>query len=227
MLACRLLPPRPVKRARGFTILELIVVVGIAAILAALSYTALFRNRPRADLMTATTELHALLRGARQNALSSSRDTVVMFFPQAANPTGGVGRVLIVEDPTHTLFGAPTPNFGSYDPTQPGEAVGPLLDKLELPKGVTVGLGGATAPTLQPPYANIAAAACSFCSGGGDLRGAVVFDSRGRARFYSAAGAPLSVVGGTIALQGSNEIAGFRMLIITSATGSVRVLNEG
>ncbi len=214
------------KTPRGVTLIELAVVLAVMGVLATLAYSNLARQRPRANLASATVELHALLRNARQNALSTGRDTAVLVFPQQHNDVGGTGSVVAYEDTAHTLFGGTPPNFASFDPHQLAAADN-LLGKLDLPKGITVGLGGAAPPTLTAPYSGITAGACSFCAGSGDLRGAVVFDPRGRASFHSGTGAALDVFGGTVGLQGTPDVNGYRLLIITSATGSVRVVNDG
>jgi prepilin-type N-terminal cleavage/methylation domain-containing protein len=215
-----------VRTDRGATLVELVITVAVMAILSTVAYTSLARARPRANLMGSTTELEAVLRNARQNALSTGRDTVVMVFPQNKNQQGGTGSIIAWEDTTHTFFGGTAPNFASFDPAKPAAADN-LLGKLDLPLGITFGLGGVAAPTLEAPYSGIGAGACSFCATGGDGRGAVVFDPRGRARFYSAPGAELSVFGGTVALQGTPNVEGYRLLIISKPGGSVRVLDNG
>jgi hypothetical protein len=102
-----------------------------------------------------------------------------------------------------------------------------LVGDLEFPDGITVGLGGAPAPTLAAPYANVPSdSACTFCSGT-DGRGAIVFDYRGRASFFDGSGARLGVIGGTIALQGPADLHGFRALVISAATGTVVAVNAG
>ena len=81
----------PVSRRRnhGFTLLEMAVVLAIVVVLATLAAVALGRARPRANLATASNELYALFRNARQNAMTTGRNTVVMVFPQYQNPVGG------------------------------------------------------------------------------------------------------------------------------------------
>ena len=217
-----------VRRSRGFTLVELMVTVAIIAIVAALAYFGVARLRPRAELLTSAADLEALVRGARQNALSTGRDTVVMVFPQARNPRGGAGRVIVYEDAAHTFFGAVAPNFDAFDPVAPGVPGDSLLGNLDLPLGITFGLGGAAAPVLDDPYKSIPVGLCSFCASTGDDRGAIAFDYRGRARFYPSCGAPLAVPGGTLALQGNQDLRGsFRLLVITTATGGVRSLSGG
>jgi type II secretory pathway pseudopilin PulG len=215
-----------VRTDRGATIIELIITVAVMVILTTVAYTSLARAKPRANLMGSATELEAVLRNARQNALSTGHDTVVMVFPNNKNQQGGTGSVISWEDASHNFFGSTPPNFGTFDPAKPAAADN-LLGKLDLPLGITFGFGGLAAPTLEAPYSGIATGACSFCATGGDGRGAVVFDPRGRARFYSSTGAELSVFGGTVALQGTPNVQGYRLLVISKPGGSVRVLDNG
>jgi prepilin-type N-terminal cleavage/methylation domain-containing protein len=211
---------------RGFTLIEMMLTVAIIGILAALAYPVLIRQRPRAQLLGTTTELFSLLRNARQNALATGRNTVVMLFPQAPSSERGTGRVVVVEDPANTWFGGTAPNFQTFSATASPRADS-LIGVLEFPNGITVGFGGSAAPTLRAPYANIpSGSACTFCSGT-DGRGAIMFDYRGRAWFYDASGTRLGVTGGTIALQGPDEMQGFRALVISAATGSVVAVNAG
>lgn len=222
--------PSRERRAHGFTLLEVVVTVAIVGILAALAAIGMQRFKPRANLSSSAAQLTALFNAARQNSLATGHDTVVMVFPQFQNPTGGTGRVVLYEDGNYNFFSTTaSPNFSAFDPADPTTvaARGEVLETLDLPLNVTVGLGGIAAPTLAAPYNLIAAAACSFCASGGDGRGAVVFDPRGRAHFYTASGASLALWGGTVALQGPAGMAGYRMVIVTSATGSVRAINNG
>lgn len=214
---------------RGFTLIEMAVTVAIVGVLAALAAVGMQRFKPRAGLASSAVQLTALLNAARQNALSTGNDTVVMFFTQFGNPLGGTGRVILYEDQMFNFFsGAASPNFGNVL-TSPASPIAPnsssdAFETLDLPRGMSFGFGGVATPTLAAPYDLITAGSCSFCSSTGN--GAVVFDSRGRARFYSANGAPLAIAGGTVALQGS-DVAGYRLVVITSTTGSVKAFNRG
>ncbi len=227
-----------VKRARGFTIVELVTVIAIVGIVAALAWSNFSRQKPRANLMGAAVELESLLRNARQNAITRGIDTIVLVFPNAASPTansvGGVGRFITVEDGAHTFFtGTPT-NLSRFDPaiadggTGFGAAVGALIGTFDLPAGITVGIGSTVQDLSATPYAGITVSDCSFCTGSGtSRRGAIAFDARGRARFYSPdANTPLAAQGASLAIQGTDAI-GYRLLVITPATGGVRLFTNG
>ncbi|BDG04281.1 pilus assembly FimT family protein [Anaeromyxobacter oryzae] len=227
----------PIRRTRGFTLLELMIVLSIVAILAALAATALTRDRPRATLQTLASDVQALLRNARQNALATGRPTIVMVFPNFANPLGGVGRVILLEDPAGTFFqAAAATNFGAYDPATARIGVGDeILLSIDFPRNVRVGPGtgmGATA-VLAAPYGRVnVQKACSFCNAVGDGRGAVRFDSRGRAAFYSGNGAPLDVWGASFSLanldaSNAQVTPGVRTFVVTSTTGGVRSFIAG
>ena len=70
--------PTPASRARaGFTLLELTVVVGALAALAALTAPPVARQLDRLAVTAATAELAALLAGARDRAIAESRPFAV------------------------------------------------------------------------------------------------------------------------------------------------------
>jgi len=222
---------------RGYTLLELVVTVCIIGILAALAAIGMNRYKPRAGLANTAAEVTALLNYARQNAQSSGNDTIVMFFTGFANPSGGIGRVIVYEDPNFNFFNAASAiNFGGYNPAAPAIPAAPAsssFETLDLPRVTTFGYNVVAVGPLPAPYgptiAPALASPCSFCAGG---RGAVLFDARGRARFYNANGAPLAIAGGTLAFTSnaigwSSQIEGYRILVITPAAGAVKTFNRG
>lgn len=224
---------RPFRRQSGFTMLELAVVLGIVVILAGLGAVSFSRFRPRANLAGTSAQLNALLHGARQNALATGRTTVVMFFPQFQNPSGGTGRVVVHEDPNFAFFNAAAPSanaqewFRTYDPAQaPTSWISDLFEPIDLPRNVVFGNGGVAPAALTPPLNLIAVGTCTFCGALPDGRGAVAFDPRGRALFYGDVGNPLAVFGGSVALS-STEFTGHRLLVITTFNGSVKAIHTG
>jgi prepilin-type N-terminal cleavage/methylation domain-containing protein len=217
------------RRAGGFTVLEMVVTVAILAALAALAYPALSLMRPRATFADVSAEVAGLLYNARQNALATGHYTVVMVFPNQANLVGGTGRLVAYEDETFKFMTTTaTPRFDGWDASKTaGVAAWNLVGSVELPRGITFGLGGAAAPSLPAPYDAVTATACNFCKAGGDGRGAVVFDSRGRAQFFPQCGPALSLGAGTLALTASPAISGYRLFLITPSTGAVRPYGPG
>jgi prepilin-type N-terminal cleavage/methylation domain-containing protein len=225
---------RPALRARGFTLIEMMTVVGIIAIVATMAALSLSRARPRANLAGVTVDLQALIHSARQQALVSGNDVVVLFFPGYSPESDVVGRVVVYEDGDHDFFDdAAAVNFAG-DKLGAG-AKSEIVTSLDLPApvrfGPAAGMGGTA--KLAVPLANIPVNAdCTFCDGAGaDRRGALVFDSRGRARFYAKNGAPLAVEGGSVSLEvpalgagGKNQV---RTLAVVGSTGAVRAFNNG
>lgn len=226
------------RHDHGFTLMEMMVVVLIATALAALAYFGMQRAKPRANLSTTTTDLLALFRGARQNAMVTGHDTIVLVFPGFNGPQGGTGRVIVYEDTSSSFFrSTATPNFQSYDPTVASAGVDEtlplgvvhpeLLARIDFPRGVVAGVLPPM-PAAPAPYTAInTAVACTFCQTGGDGRGAVRFDSRGRATFFNATGAALDTWGGAlslVALEPSGSTVALplavRTLLLTSTTGS-------
>ena len=224
----------PPTSARGFTLIELLVVIAIILVLTGLAWSNLWRLRPRAQLADATSELVALVHGARQHALATGNDVAVMVFPSYA-ASGATGRVIVYEDGNADFFSdLGAINFAGYDPAvlKHGSRSQIVAD-YDLPRNVIVGpdAGAGTSAALVPPLAGIPINIyCSFCKTDGDRRGAIRFDSRGRAFFYSAnagLGQPATdVVGGSLSLT-APEVGGQRSLIVTSGTGSVTLRNQG
>jgi len=198
------------------------------------------RARPRASLSGATVELRALLHQARQQALVSGADVWVMVFPGVSGDANSLGRVVVYEDRAFSFFlAASAVHFGGYDPLALGASqnasgafTGTVIETFDLPRDVTFGppAGLGSAATLPAPFASVPVnAECTFCGGVGTARrGAVVFDPRGRARFYTTDGQPLPVDGGslsitTAALQGATPLV--RLIAVTATTGSLQSVN--
>jgi prepilin-type N-terminal cleavage/methylation domain-containing protein len=220
------------RAGRGFTLIEAAVTVAIISIVAALTYSSLERYRPRADLANAAAELQSLVHQARQAALASGVPVFVLVFPDLDTGGGARGRVVVYQDGDFSFLQTPaTVDFDAYDPTAlPAGARSEVLSTLDLPRGVTFGpaTGLGADATLPAPYAGVdVTKACSFCASGGDHRGAIQFDSRGRATFHDANGTALPDVVGVSLSVTSAAVGGPRTLLITAGTGSVRLLVRG
>lgn len=228
-------PGNPSSR-KGFTLVELATVVAIIAVIATLAWSSMSRMRPRGALASTTAELAAAIHGARLTALADGRNVVVMIFPNF--PVGrGQGRVIVYEDGDFNFFSTVagvTPTFGAYDPSV--LASGPnsrVLGTFDLPQGVVFGPPtGMGAGAVLPAPLNLVDVTrpCSFCNAGGDNRGALAFDSRGRVTYYDQNGPPLgtaALISGASLSLFSNDVQGTRTLVIGTATGAVRAFNNG
>jgi prepilin-type N-terminal cleavage/methylation domain-containing protein len=216
---------------RGFTLIEALVVVAIIAVLAAIAVPSLFRQRPRARLAAATVELQSLVHGARQLALATGHDVWVVVFPEFVS-SEGTGRVIMYEDGNYDFSQTTAPGGVDLDRIAPGTPASANLSRvvttMDLPAGVTFGTDGSGPATLAAPFAGIdLTLGCSFCGNLTDHRGAIRFDSRGRARFYGRTGVPLVTTGAALNLTASPTIQGQRTLVVTPTTGTVRLLVHG
>jgi hypothetical protein len=169
----------------------------------AIGVVSLARGRPRVELTGFGVELRATLHGARQEALMYGADVAVLVFPDFANPTGGTGRLVVMRDPRQTLFNSSSAlRIDNYDAAAPAPPPGGIVvSVLDLPRGMRFGPDdGLGAPVPFPDAAIPVGSACTFCSTDAFRRGGVVFDYRGRARFYKDATLPLSVAGGLLSV---------------------------
>lgn len=103
---------------KGFTLLELMVVVAIIAIFAAIAVPTFSSWSPRLKFRTSADELHKVLMLARMTAISSNRDVIVTF--DQANGTYDVA--FPTETKSYSLpdgvnFGTLTSTTITYNPT--------------------------------------------------------------------------------------------------------------
>jgi prepilin-type N-terminal cleavage/methylation domain-containing protein len=216
---------------KGFTVIELMVVLAIIVVLASLAFPSFSRQRPRARLAAATVEFQSLVHGARQQALASGRDVWVVVFPEYVSGEG-TGRVVIYEDGNYDFATTNAPGGMDLDrmvPSKPASgSQSRVVTTFDLPTGVTFGTDGSGPSTLPAPLAGIdLTQGCSFCGNLTDHRGAIRFDSRGRASFYGRTGVPLVTTGAAMSLTASPTINGQRTLVVTPVTGTVRLLVNG
>ncbi len=136
----------------GFTLVELAVVVAIISVLGALAWSNIWRLRPRAQLADATSELVALVHGARQHALATGNDVAVMVFPTYA-ASGATGRVIVYEDGNADFFSdLGAVNFAGYDPAALARGSrSQIVADYDLPRNVVVGPTAGAAP-LPPSW---------------------------------------------------------------------------
>jgi len=235
---------RPAK-ARGFTMVEMATVIAIIVVVTVLSWDLMRRGRPRADFDSTTNEIQSLVHQARQEALAYGRQVAVMVFPDYANGKS-TGRIIVLRDDSDQNFlnnASTTLTFGQYDPSvlqAPTNGVdsGEVISTFDLPSNVLVGPATGYGQALFFPYASITVTAdCSFCIGGGDRRGAIVFDGGGQTSFWYLAGTtiteqdPSTTTGGSFSIYSTDLPIGTTYttstFVITSPQGSVRTFHNG
>lgn len=229
-------------RARGFTLAEMAVAVAVVGIVLATAFAAIHSQQERSKVTGTILDLHALMHAARQEALASGDQVVVMFFPDYRTPAGGTGRVIVYRDGNGTFFrsGAPV-NLDDYDPTTTdADTRSEVVTTLDLERGYLFGppTGQGSGRRLPAPFDNLPVDSdCTFCGGGaGSRRGAVAFDYTGRATFYSATGAPLGVTtGGSVTIAAEDAVKQvyrgetqpeIRSLAVVAASGALRFINS-
>lgn len=230
------------KTAGGFTLIELMVVVALIAIGAALVAWGFGSQRPRQQLAGAANEIQALVHGARQSALATGRRTIVVIFPDYRTSSNSKGRLFVVEDDMAEEFfvtangNATLGSLDELDPSRTGAIVmgsgadGGVLDTMDLPPGVTFGpaTGMGSSAKTSAPYDIPLDAACTFCTGQ-DNRGAIAFDPSGRATFWDANGrSPLTEEefqrGASLTLM-ADDVSEVRTLVVVASTGAMQTLS--
>jgi prepilin-type N-terminal cleavage/methylation domain-containing protein len=217
----------PQTQRRGFTVVELAVVVAIIAVVAALVATSVARLRPRANLASAAAEVQALVHGARMSAVSSGRDVAVLLYPDQAGPSGSRGLFIVYEDGNYDFFSAAaTVNYAGYvAASNLAGSQSQILATYYLPAEVTFADAAFASTALPAPLDRVVVNACGFCSTGAARAGAIRFDARGRATFHDPSGVRTVSDGGAFTLVSS--VAGeSKVIAVTASTGTVRLVNR-
>jgi Tfp pilus assembly protein FimT len=163
--------PTPESRRRmgGITLTELLVALGITAILLMFAVPLLSRQRAEAAVNVATDRTMAALQLARQQALSSGHSLTVCPSADSARCDFGSSAWILFEN----LIG------GSDARREPAE---PLVQRWRLPEGVIV-TGTRGYATYQPNTSAAATLSLEFCFGTVPIaRRSIIVSQTGRAR---------------------------------------------
>jgi prepilin-type N-terminal cleavage/methylation domain-containing protein len=202
------------RRARGFTLLELMTVVAIVGILAAASIVTFNSASRTANLASATYDLVVRLSGLRSQAMSNGFDHLLVFVDAPGGDASqcrwsnstGCARYYILSKP------GPDWSISTFDPASPagaGTATAEIVDEQPLPRNAHLNAADSSFPTLPAPFTAVSthdADLVASCAGGRACF-AVRFTARGQVE-------PERVAPGTVAK------AGFAFVLAGEAAGS-------
>lgn len=219
-------------KTRGFTLLEVMVVVALIGIIASLAFNSMEELRARTAPRTAAAEFTTAISQARNRALSRGSDVWVIVYPAHESR----GAWFIYEDVT-TNFGTSTASstvrqYLNFTPTNRFPMTGEqnrLIDSglfssyarqnVQFSNTSTVAWGNPfTALASESPQN------CTFCSSGpgGVARGAIVFTGDGSALFFNGNGVRVSKRAVGMTLNGVSTAQPTR-IAVSGSTGYIGV----
>jgi prepilin-type N-terminal cleavage/methylation domain-containing protein len=144
-----------VRHARGFTLIEVAVVLAIVAVLAGLGFLVARAGRANASMASAAYELAIRLTGQRAEALDDGLDHLVVLVDAPGNDARSCGA--LSDAACFRYFVLRNPGAGwrlsDFDPTSPGGTganVAEVLEERSMPTGVRLHLPAAGAHPLRP-----------------------------------------------------------------------------
>jgi prepilin-type N-terminal cleavage/methylation domain-containing protein len=142
---------------RGFTLIELAIVIGLLAILGATAVWASRSGRANAGLPAGVNELSMRLTGLRLRAIAENREYVLVLLDAPGNDASGCAwyadarcaRAFVLRDPAPPSATGPGWTLAAFDPANP--AANAALDEVVgLPRGVELDL--ASTPPRPAPF---------------------------------------------------------------------------
>ena len=215
-------------RARGFTLLELGVALGIAAALAAVAGVAFVSAMRNANLSSATYDLAVRLAGLRATAMADGHDQLFVFLDApgsdasscSVTSSSGCSRYLLLSNPGVDW------SISTFDPSTPGGSGTSTAEVREiqlLPTGAHLDLSVESAPIAAPFTAVSVHDPDLLTTCGGRLCFAVRFTARGEVR-PELTGGPVTKVGYAFILGTGLDTSGanHRGIVVTFPSGIVK-----
>nr|QKW93592.1 prepilin-type N-terminal cleavage/methylation domain-containing protein [Archangium sp.] len=182
-------PAKHERRIRGVTLVEVMIVVAIIGVLAAMSMVAFDALGRRGALQNAAFDMQGVLTTARAQAVSRGYPMWIVLRPAASRKAleGGQGVFFLVEDAGSDYVRAPAGLFTLEPKASALVSAAYFLE--DYSKGVRFEAltPGETAQYAQP-FSGLTVRTCGFCSET-PLRGAIGFFPDGSARFVNGQGA--------------------------------------
>lgn len=136
------------RRARGFTLIEMVIVLAVVGILAAVGAVAMRYGSRNANLSSATYDLVVRLGGLRATAMSEGKDYLVVFADAPSSDGTKCGFFAPSKCARYVVLANPTAawTLASFNPASPA-ANAEIVRTENLPRGVHLDLGSTfTAP---------------------------------------------------------------------------------
>lgn len=205
-------------RPRGFTLIEIAIVIAIVGVVSAMGISYLSNFNRRGTFTTATGDLQVALRMARAEAYN--RGTTVVFIVDTVG-----GNYYVVED---VLGNAISITSTAFNPNALPANTNLILSR-SLPASVSFATAAPTAYAsgLPAPYNFLPAPAngCTFCNGSGGTNpgfGSITFALGAGATFSNAsttASAPTQGGSFTLASSGQTNVANRMIFGVMARTG--------
>ncbi len=216
-----------VRRPRGFTIIELMIVVAIIGIVSSLAGVGILYGNARAKLSNSVFEVSAMVSAAQMRAMASGKPNYLVFYQTSA---GAFGIAHVERDETAT-----PPAWSAVDAGNLATAGGVVLNQVALSTTKALSLGTVTSFTALPaPFAAVPMTApgssgllgaCSFCisATNGNL-GALRFTQDGRVTVGSGSA---DTPGAAFVLNGQagGEKSRSKLIAVVLPSGTLKVVD--